>query len=328
MADGLARKASPPPIRAGPTQTRRRSLAAERRHVAVAGDPLPAGRRRRCPPHGAPVAPPLAPAGVEGREVTAAGAMPTERLGELLGLLSQADSVELKLTVPEADQRPTIAALGIDPIEAQIRQVYFFDTPDLVLNEAGVVVRARRVQAKGEDTVVKLRPVVPSELPKRVRRSPGFVTEVDAVPGGFVCSGTMKGMLAPGRVSDALAGSRPLRKLFSKEQRAFFADHAPNGLALDDLATLGPIFVLKARFRPPELGRKVVAEVWLYPDDSRVLELSTKCAPAEAFEVAAEARAYLHDRGVEIAAGQETKTKRALEFFAGGPRRSVRSRRN
>jgi hypothetical protein len=243
--------------------------------------------------------------------------MPAEQLGDLLAALRQADGVELKLTVPEADQRPTIDALGIDPIEAQIRQVYFFDTPDLALSEAGLVIRARRVQAKGEDTVVKLRPVDPSELPKRVRRSPTFVTEVDAIPGGFVCSGSMKGTVPPGRVRDAVAGRRPLRKLFSKEQRAFFADHAPDGLALDDLASLGPIFVLKARFRPAELVRKVVAEVWLYPDDSRVLELSTKCACNEAFEVAAEMRAYLHGRGVEISSEQETKTRRALEFFAG-----------
>jgi hypothetical protein len=241
--------------------------------------------------------------------------IPSDQLGDLLAVLRQADGVELKLTIPEADQRPTIDALGIDPIEAQLRQVYFFDTPELALSRAGVVVRARRVQAKGEDTVVKLRPVVPSELPKRVRRSPAFTTEVDAIPGGFVCSGSMKGALPPGRVWDAVAGRSPLRKLFSKEQRAFYAEHAPDGLRLDDLSTLGPIFVLKARFRPPDLGRKVVAEVWLYPDDSRVLELSTKCASPEAFQVAAEMRAYLDDRGVEISSEQETKTRRALEFF-------------
>ena len=43
--------------------------------------------------------------------------------------------------MPEGSQRSTVAALGIDPLEAQIRQVFFFDTPDLALNEAGVVVR-------------------------------------------------------------------------------------------------------------------------------------------------------------------------------------------
>ena len=110
-------------------------------------------------------------------------------LAEFLELIRGADSVELKLTVPEADQRSSVTALGMDPLEAQIRQVFFFDTPDLALNAAGVVVRARRVQGKGDDSVVKLRPVVPDELPRAVRRSPGFGVEVDAMPGGFVCSG-------------------------------------------------------------------------------------------------------------------------------------------
>jgi hypothetical protein len=65
-----------------------------------------------------------------------------------------ADSVELKLTVPESDQRSAVEALDMDPIDAQIRQVHFFDTPDVALNDKGVVVRARRVQGKGDDTVV------------------------------------------------------------------------------------------------------------------------------------------------------------------------------
>ena len=30
-------------------------------------------------------------------------------------------------------------------------------------------------------------------------------------------------------------GERKLRKLFSKEQRAFFAEHAPDGMELDNL---------------------------------------------------------------------------------------------
>ena len=79
------------------------------------------------------------------------------------------------------------AALGLDPLDAQLRMVYFFDTPALDLNKAGVVVRARRVQGRGDDSVVKLRPVVPHELPAKVRKSPNMVVEVDAMPGGYVC---------------------------------------------------------------------------------------------------------------------------------------------
>jgi len=238
-----------------------------------------------------------------------------EQLTELLGLMRGSDSVELKLTVPEPNQRSTIAALGLDPLEAQIRQVFFFDTPGLALDQAGVVVRARRVQGKGEDSIVKLRPVVPSELPEELRRSAGFRVEVDALPGGFVCSGTLKGAPKTGDVRRVVAGELPLRKLFSKEQRAYFAAHAPEGVTLDDLVVLGPIFVLKLRFVPPELERRLVAEVWMYPDGSRILELSTRCTTTDAFQVAAQTRGYLAEHGVDLSGEQETKTRKALEYF-------------
>src|SRR6185312_10231151 len=120
-----------------------------------------------------------------------------EDLVQLLDLLEGADSVELKLTVPEPHQRSTVAALALDPLEAQIRQVFFFDTPDLALDAAGIVARARRIQGKGGDSIIKLRPVKPSELPDELRRSDAFNVEVDALPGGFVCSGTLKGKPDP-----------------------------------------------------------------------------------------------------------------------------------
>jgi hypothetical protein len=236
-------------------------------------------------------------------------------LPRVMALIGEANSVELKLTVPAAEQRATVARLPIDPVEAQPRQVFFFETRGLALERAGLVVRARRIQGGRADTVIKLRPVVPHELPDSVRRSGAFNVEVDVMPGGFVCSGSMKGRSTGDEVRDAVGGSTPLPRLFSKEQRAFFADHAPDGIELDGLVTLGPIFVLKARFEPPELRRRCVGELWLYPDGSRILELSTKCLPRESFQVAAELRAYLAGEGVTIAGGQQTKTRAALEFF-------------
>ena len=98
----------------------------------------------------------------------------------------------------------------MDPLDAQVRQVFFFDTPDLALDGAGVVVRARRVQGKGDDTVVKLRPVVPDELPAKLRASAMFGVEVDAMPGGFVCSGSLKGVPKErDAVKATVAGERP-----------------------------------------------------------------------------------------------------------------------
>jgi hypothetical protein len=246
----------------------------------------------------------------------AAPALSDEQLVDMLALIGDADSVELKVTIPEAEQRSAVEALGLDPLGAQVRLVHFFDTPDLQLERAGVVVRTRRVSGRGDDSVVKLRPVVPAELPAALRRSPSFVVEVDAMPGGYVCSGSLKGLPRDPGVRASLASGRPLRKLFDKQQRAFYTAHAPAGIVLDDLTLLGPIFVLKIKGTPPDYGRKLVVELWLYPDGARILELSTKCAPAEAFQVAAETRAFLAERGIKALPGAQTKTRKALKFFS------------
>jgi hypothetical protein len=243
-------------------------------------------------------------------------ALSTEQLAELLQLVKGADSIELKLTVPDDAQRSAIRALDIDSLDAQVRQVFFFDTPSLALNRAGVVARARRVQGKGGDSVVKLRPVVPDELPSQLRMSPNLGVEVDAMPGGFVCSASLKGKTGINDAREVALGARAIRKLFTKEQRAFFKQHAPEGIGMDDLSVLGPIFVLKLKFSPEGYPRPLVAEMWLYPDGSRIVELSTKCTPGEGFQVAAETRVFLAERGIDLSGHQQTKTKTALEFFA------------
>ena len=248
--------------------------------------------------------------------------MTDEELTSLMGLLRGADSTELKLTVPPASHRDTVQGLPLDPVESQPRQVYFFDTPDLALNRAGLVVRARRIQGGKGDTVIKLRPVNPADLSPELRADASFNVEVDVLPGGFVCSGSFKGRSDGAQIWDAVRGGRPLRKLFSKPQRAFFQQHAPEGIDLDALVPLGPTFSLKGRFDAqlggsgPSAIRPIVVELWLYPDGSRILELSTKCAPAEAFNVAAETRAYLAGRGVVLTGVQQTKTRTALEYYA------------
>ena len=66
----------------------------------------------------------------------------------------------------------------------------------------------------------------------------------------------------------------------------------------------------------------MVVELWLFPDGTRILELSTKCRPSEAFQVAAEARAFLTERGIKLSGAQTTKTRKALQFFAKQPPRA------
>ena len=252
------------------------------------------------------------------KTIPAAARLSDAELERMLALTRQADSVELKLTVPEAAHRSTVTALGMDPLDAEIRQVYFFDTPELALNHQGVVVRARRIQRRDDDSVVKLRPVVPDDLPSDVRTSKNLAVEVDAMPGGYVCSAALRRRVGATDIQDVAAGTKPISTLYSKEQRRFFVANTTGDIELDDLSVLGPITILKLKFRPKNLGRRMVAELWHYPDGSQILELSTKCAPAEAFQVAAESRAYLIGRGVDLSGDQQTKTRTALEYFSSG----------
>jgi hypothetical protein len=243
------------------------------------------------------------------------GTISDDRLGELLALIDESDSVELKLTVPESTQRSALAALDIDPLDAQIRQVFFFDTPDLVLDRAGVVVRARRVQGDREDVTVKLRPIDPTRLSQDLRQEKGFAVEVDAMPNGFVCSAAM-GAKARGDVRAVAAGRAELSALLVPAQLNLLSERAPAGIDPDALSVLGPIFVLKRKVTPAGFARKLVVELWLYPDNTTVLELSTKCRPEEAFQIAAETRAYISGLGIPLDGEQQTKTRRALEFFS------------
>jgi len=234
-------------------------------------------------------------------------------------LSKKSTSIELKLTIPATGHRATIKRLKLDPVEAQPRQAFFFDTPNLDLLKAGIVVRARRIQGGRGDTVIKQRPVDPDKVDPELLRSASFKIELDMMPGGFVCSASFKGACTNKEVLDVSAGDMPVSELFSKGQRAYYATHAPEGITLDSLVTLGPVFLLKAKHQPKDFERGVTVEMWLYPDGSRILEVSTKCLPDEAFQIAAEFKAYLARCGIPISGIQEPKTRSALEFFINHP---------
>ena len=238
------------------------------------------------------------------------------QLAEMLKLLKGADSIELKLTVPTGEQRSAIAGLGMDPLDAQVRQIVFFDTPDLALNNAGLVVRARRVQGKGDDSVIKLRPVVPDELPSSLRKIAGLRRRGGRDARRVRLLGVVQGDAGDRRrVRKVLLRRAPHPQAVHDRSSVPSTPRMPPRASGSTTCPLGPITAMKLKFQPKEFPRPIVAELWLYPDGSRILELSTKAPPAEGFQVAAEARAYLASKGVDISGEQQTKTRTALEYY-------------
>jgi hypothetical protein len=210
----------------------------------------------------------------------------------VLELLEKSTSIELKVVLPYSD-RAILRRLGFDPVEAQPRQTYFFDTLGLDLNKAGIIVRARRVPKGRADTAVKLRPVDPDTLDRNFLRDKDFKIEVDVMHGKFVCSACCKGRCTAQEVWDVSEGTAPLESILSDRQREFYANHAPAAFAMTDLVPIGPSFVLRVKNKPKAFDRPMTVELWLYPDGTHVLELSTKGFPEEAFQLGAQFRAFL-----------------------------------
>jgi len=244
--------------------------------------------------------------------------LPPDELDSLLALTHEADRVELKLVVPVAAHASTCAALGVDLSRASRRKVYFLDTADLALERHGVVARIRSAPNKSGDSVIKLRPVRPGDLPDRLRRSKRFVVEIDVMPGSFLCSGAMRRRLGMHQVKRTTAKGGPLHTLFSKEQLALYAAHAPAHLGIDDLTILGPVDVRRAKVLRRGRRHPLTAEQWAYPDGSSILELSTRCAAAAAVPVAAELASVLSSYDVDVTGLQQTKTRASLAYFSDG----------
>ncbi len=241
--------------------------------------------------------------------------LPDKELTKLLELAGQVDRLELKITIPAQAHKSTRAALGLIFPRTPVHRVYYLDTPTRALHRQGLILRVRRFGGSTDDSVVKLRPIVPRELSAGLRRRKDFVVEVDGMPGTYVCSGALKARRDPAVVRRVLTRHGSPRLLFTGPQLHLFSAHVANGVDLDDLTLFGPVQAYRQTLWPAGFTGRLLAERWVFPDSSEILELSTRCPPAEAMRVAARTATLLKRHGIDIDGPQQTKTRATLEFF-------------
>ena len=181
----------------------------------------------------------------------------------------------------------------------------------------GLVVRARHVQGREHDSVVKSRPVDPATLRKQLRKSPDFGVEVDAMPGGFVCSASLKGLVE----GDAI------------RKTAFRDPSDPQAVLEAPACVLRRTHAGGARTRrslgygsDPRAETQMAARRAPEQDGCRAVDLSRRLAHPRALHQVRAGRPhldhrrhharFLHRRDVELSAVQATKTKTTLEFFS------------
>jgi hypothetical protein len=227
-------------------------------------------------------------------------------------------AVEVKITARVEDEDLVLGILKERGEEPQERTVYFFDTPKLELFDVGLVLRARKVRGDVEDTTVKIRPVDPARIPIDWMATEGFEVEMDRVGDTQVISAKLTAEQDAGEIDEAVAGERPLQKLFSADQERLIAEFGPETVGWEALTPLGPIAVQKWKLDPKKLGHEVVVERWKLPDKSDLVELSIRVEPGDATAAADAFRAFLEALGLEVSGDQQTKTRGALTYFTTG----------
>jgi hypothetical protein len=231
---------------------------------------------------------------------------------------SKADSagagqVEIKVTLAERDASRAHQVFKLAQRSPSERQIYFFDTGDLTLNRAGVILRARRVKDDPDDTTVKIRPLTADDVAPEWLSRDGFKCEEDWVGAKHVpaCSLTK----APDHaIANTVDGYDSVKRLFGDRQEEFLADYGSD-VAWTQLWVLGPTDADVWKLKASGFPTKLTLEEWSWPDGKRLVEISTRTDAAGATALQQRLMTYLRGLGFTGATAGETKTQAALDYF-------------
>src|SRR5215470_4542010 len=242
--------------------------------------------------------------------------------GKVAAMISGANSIEIKATIPESQVDSTLARFGLNIANDQERYIYFYDTPDLDLNRAGIITRARRVVGNEHDSTVKFRPVIPDQVAAKWRTFPLFKIEADASEKGIVKSASFSMQVPKGVIKRIASGDKPIGELFTKDQQAFLLGMANRNIDFTKLHVLGPLRAHRWKFEDPGCPWPITAELWVREDGARLMEASIKTPVVQAAAAMAGFIAFLAEFGAERDMEEQAKTRWSLEYYAAKARKS------
>lgn len=237
--------------------------------------------------------------------------------GHYARLLAGAEALEIKATIPERQIVMARDRYELTTRNDDERYIYFFDTPQLDLIAAGIILRARRVVGGEHDSTVKFRPVDPEKVGKRWRKYRGFKIEADASEEGAVKSASFSMPVEKGLIKRVVAGEKRIASLFTREQEAFLAEVAGKAPDIGRLAVLGPLRAQRWDFEDRACPWPLTAELWVREDGATLMEASVKAPSIQAAAVMAGFMAFLTEVGAERDVHQQAKTRWALDYHAG-----------
>ncbi len=236
--------------------------------------------------------------------------------GRFARITSGADAIEIKATIPQRQIKGALKRYKLTQHNDDERLVYFFDTPDLKLLAAGVIVRARRVIGGRDNGTIKFRPVQAEKVGKGWHRFPDFKIEVDASEKGFVKSASFSMPVRKGLIKRVVTRDEDTASLFTKPQEKFLREMGGARIDFTTLRVMGPLKAQRWDFEDPACPWPITAELWRREDGARLMEVSVKARAAQAAAVMAGFMAFLAESGAERDSGQLAKTRWALDYYA------------
>ena len=230
--------------------------------------------------------------------------------------LADMDAVEIKVTMRPDQELRAERAMELNEDTATVRIIYFYDTPQLELFDAGVVLRARLVKGDDDDSTVKFRPVQAKNISEEWKQLKGFKLEADCVGDRLVCSASLTGLQKRDEIDEVAKGNRPIEKLFSKDQERFLGVFYKRPVDFAKLRVLGPIRVLRWKLNQKGFPHQLTIEEWRLPDGDDLVEVSIKTPPQQAHQAQKDFDKHLRNLGLDPKGAQETKTRTALKYFA------------
>jgi hypothetical protein len=240
-----------------------------------------------------------------------------ETRGQVARTMAGTDGVEIKATIPDKQIDAVLESYGLRLDGENERFIYFFDTSDLELFEAGIIARARRVVGCDHDSTIKFRPVVPESVPALWRKKSGFKIEADASEKGVVKSASLTMPVKKGLIKRVAAGTDPISSLFDEQQLLFLLSMANRKIDYEKVVVMGPLRAWRWKRNHPALPWPLTGELWQREDGGRLFEVSIKVPVIQAAAAGAGFMAFLAEVGAERDNGQQAKTRWALQHAAG-----------
>ena len=247
--------------------------------------------------------------------------------GKVASQMVGTETVEIKATIPTPQVQKALKRHGLDQNNDDERYVYFFDTPDLDLFQAGLVVRARRRIGEQHDTTVKRRPVDPQSVSEDWRKFEGFKIESDASEKGVVKSASLTMTVRKGHIKQVAKGKKHPTSLFTDDQKMFLLTLAERKIDFNQIFPLGPIRASKWKITSEALPWPMTVELWKRGDGAMILEVSIKVPVIQAAAATAGFFAMLAESGAERDNAQQAKTRWALNYYADRLRKRIKPKR-